>query len=79
VPVILPAKSAFPELVEISGGGILFPADDRSALVETLEQLLTDEPQRRLLSTTGRKNALEFFSIKRAAQETLELIAGLFK
>ena len=63
VPVVLPAKSAFPELVEKSGGGILYSPDDRSALVETLEQLFADESQRRFLSMTGRKNALEFFSV----------------
>jgi len=79
VPVVLPAKSTFPELVEKSGGGILFPAEDHSALVETLEQLFADDSKRRLLSTTGRKNALEFFSVKRAAQEIIELILGLFK
>ena len=79
VPVVLPAKSAFPELVEKSGGGVLYPADDRFALVETCEQLLADEPKRRHLSTTGRKNALEFFSINRAAQESMELVLGLFE
>jgi len=75
-PVVLPAKSAFPELVEKSGGGVLYPAEERSALVETLERLLADEPQRRLLGTTGRKKALEYFSVKRTAQETIELAAG---
>ena len=76
-PVVLPAKSAFPELIEKSGGGILFPPDDRLALIETLEQLFTDESKRRHLSVTGRKNALEFFSVSRAAQESIDLILRL--
>ena len=74
VPVVLPASSAFPELIEKSGGGILYPVEDRFALVQTLEQLFADETQRRQLSTTGKKNALEFFSVKRAGQEILDLI-----
>jgi len=74
VPVVLPEKAAFPELVEKTGGGILFPAENRLAYVETLEQLFADDSKRRLLSTTGRKNALEFFTVKRAAQETLKLL-----
>jgi len=78
VPVVLPEKSAFPELIEKSGGGILYPPKDRFALVETLEQLFADEPKRRLLSATGRKIALEFFSVKRAAQETSDLFLRLF-
>ena len=78
VPVVLPAKSAFPELVEQSSGGILYPPEDRAALVETLEQLFADEPRRRHLGITGKKKALEFFSINRAAQESMDLILGLF-
>ena len=78
VPVVLPAKSAFPELIEKTGGGVLYPAEDRLALVETLEQLFADETQRRQLCIAGRKNALEFFSVKRAGQETLDLICELF-
>jgi glycosyltransferase involved in cell wall biosynthesis len=79
VPVVLPSRSAFPELVEKSGGGVLYPSESDSALVETLEQLFIDEPKRQQLSNTGRKNALEFFSIKRVAQETTDLIAGLLE
>ena len=78
VPVVLPAKSAFSELIEKSGGGILYPSENRFALIETLERLLTDEPKRRHLSLVGRKNALEFFSITRAAQESIDLILGLY-
>ena len=79
VPVVLPAKGAFPELLEKTGGGILYPAEDRSAYVETLEQLFADEPKRRLLGTTGKKNVMEFFTVKRAAQETMNLILGLLE
>ena len=77
VPVILPAVSAFPELVEKSGGGILYVPDDQLALVETLEQIFADEQQRRQLSVTGKKNALEFFSVNRAAQEVMDKIEEL--
>ena len=77
VPVVLPAKFAFPELIEKSGGGILFPPGDRFALIETLEQLFADESKRRHLSVTGRKNTLEFFSVRRAAQEMMDLILRL--
>jgi len=77
VPVVLPAKAAFPELVEKSGGGILYDPESSSALVERLEQMFADESKRRQLSVTGRKNALEFFSVKRAAQEVMNLIAEL--
>ena len=78
VPVVLPAKSSFPELIEKTGGGVLYPAEDHFALVKTLEGLFADKAQRRQLSSSGRKNALEFFSVKRAGQEILDLIQELF-
>jgi glycosyltransferase involved in cell wall biosynthesis len=77
VPVVLPNQFAFPELVEKTGGGILFAAQHRLALVETLEQIFTDESKRRLMGATGKQNALEFFSVKRAAQEILEHVLNL--
>ena len=76
VPVVLPAQSAFPELIEMSGGGVLFAPEDRLALVEALERLFADGSERRLLGVSGRRSALEFFSIERAAQETLHWIAN---
>jgi glycosyltransferase involved in cell wall biosynthesis len=74
VPVVMPEASSFPELIEKSGGGVLYSSENRLALVEALEMLFTDEAKRQHLSVTGRKNALEFFSVQRAAQESNELI-----
>ena len=78
VPVVLPAKSAFPELIEKSGGGLLYPPEDPLALVEALETLFADKTKRQQLSLAGRKSALEFFSVQRAAKESMELILDLF-
>ena len=77
-PVVLPARSAFPELVEKSGGGVLYDPDDKNALVEALEQIFADESKRRQLSVTGRESALEFFSASRAAGEVMEQISRMF-
>ena len=77
VPVVLPASSAFPELIEKTGGGLLFAPEDRLALVETLEQIFADESKRRELGTAGKKNTWEFFSINRSAQEIIDMIAAL--
>jgi len=78
VPVVLPAVAAFPELVEKSGGGVLYNPDDRTALIETLEQIFADESKRQRLSMVGRENALKFFSVNRAASEVIEQVRELF-
>ena len=74
VPVVLPAKSSFPELIEMSGGGVLYPPDDFLALVEVLETLCADKSRRQYLGKSGRNHAWEYFSIRRASNEVLELI-----
>ena len=78
VPVVLPARSAFPELVEKSGGGVLFDPEESLDLVEALEQIFADESKRRRLSITGQENALEYFSVRRAAQEVMEWVVEMF-
>lgn len=78
VPVVLPDRAAFPELVAKSGGGILYASGNRFALINTLEQIFADESKRRLLSVTGKKNALDFFSVNRAAQEIMNYISDMF-
>ena len=77
VPVVLPAKSAFPELVEKSGGGVLYPPGDMLALVEALERIFADESERKRLGIAGQNAALEFFLVERAAREIMQRIMEL--
>lgn len=44
-PAVLPASGVFPELVELSGGGLLVPPRDAQALAGALAQLM-DQPDR---------------------------------
>jgi len=53
VPVILPSHGAFPELIESTGGGLLFPSNDLDALVDGLDRLLTDDALRRGAAESG--------------------------
>jgi glycosyltransferase involved in cell wall biosynthesis len=40
VPVVLPRHGAFPEMVEDTGGGLLFEPGSPSALAEALKQMI---------------------------------------
>ncbi len=42
VPVVVPAHGAFPEMIEDTGGGLLFAPHDVAALAEALRQLIQD-------------------------------------
>ncbi len=53
VPVVQPATGAFPEILEITGGGITYSPDTISELSKSLVKVLTNHDLRKKLSETG--------------------------
>lgn len=80
-PVVLPELSAFPEIVQASGGGVLFaPGQSDRAFAENLAAALTTllrEPAKcRALGEAGRVAAMREFSMTRLAERLVELTAS---
>lgn len=78
VPVVQPRLGVFPELLEATGGGLLFEpghenADTENALAAGLRQLLENPEQARHLGLSGRRAVLAHYHSRRMAEETLEL------
>jgi len=63
VPVVQPPTGAFPEIVEKTGGGIIYPADSVSDLASGLLKLLKDKDLRLKLGKKGMKSVLEKFTL----------------
>lgn len=72
VPVVQPHHAAFPELVELSGGGELCEPGNPKALAEALELLLLDFSRARALGAAGRKSVEERFTADAMAKETVQ-------
>jgi glycosyltransferase involved in cell wall biosynthesis len=79
VPVVQPRHAAFPELVEISGGGVLCEPGDPKALADALEPLLLDPSRARALGAAGRKAVEEKFSAQAMANETMKAFETVVK
>lgn len=74
VPVVQPDHGAFPELIQLSGGGQLCPPDDVTALADSLETLLQDDHQREQFTNRGLLSARHEFSAARMAERFEEAL-----
>lgn len=77
VPVVLPRKGAFPEMIEPSRGGLLVPPGDTTALADALESLVSDPALRRRLGQSARQWVLEHRSVRTQATALVRLIETL--
>jgi glycosyltransferase involved in cell wall biosynthesis len=76
VPVVQPAHGAFPELIEATGGGLLFPPGDAEAHAKALERLLLNREQRLQLATSGHAAVRRSFADAALVAATRELMRG---
>ncbi len=77
VPVVQPAAGAFPEIIEKTGGGVVYDPNDEKGLVAALEQILSDPAHRQELGIRGRAAVLEDFSVERSSQGVLAVYQSL--
>jgi glycosyltransferase involved in cell wall biosynthesis len=77
VPVVQPALGAFPEIVEVSGGGITYSPNTPEKLSESWAELLKDPEKLEKLSQTGYEGTKTKFNIHNHAAEIVELYETL--
>ncbi len=75
VPVVEPQHGAFPEMIEKTGGGVLFAPGDIGDLAARLLELAKDPARRRELGRRGSENVRRHYSAARMAERTLEICA----
>jgi glycosyltransferase involved in cell wall biosynthesis len=76
VPVVQPAHGSFPELLEATGGGLLYDASGQAAahnLAAALARLMDDSQLREGLAARGRQSVHEAFTDAVMAQQTWSL------
>jgi len=73
VPVVQPRAASFPELIEATGGGVLYEPGDVKALADAVEGLLADPENLRALGEAGRKAVWKDFSAERMAENIVRV------
>jgi ATPase subunit of ABC transporter with duplicated ATPase domains len=69
IPVVQPALGAFPEITEISGGGITYSPNNPEALANALAALLADPDQLHDRSRRARAGVERHFNINTQADK----------
>jgi len=73
VPVVQPASGVFPELLEMTGGGLLFEPNNVDALTEALSCLLLDPSEAGRLAQKGKAAVTEKFNIVQTAEQMVRI------
>ena len=77
VPVVQPRVGGYPEVLERTGGGVLYDATDKAALVNSLESLLLDPERARTLGRDGRENVYRDFGVDTMADGVAKIYESL--
>ena len=73
VPVVEPKIGVFEELIETTGGGVLYEPNDAQALADALESLLLDADYALKLGARGRRGIVENFDVMQTAQNMVRI------
>lgn len=76
VPVVQPRLHGFPEVLEATGGGVLYEPGG-PALADALEGLLTDPERARALGAAGREAVARDFTAERMARDVARVCTML--
>ena len=73
VPVVLPRRGAFPELIENTGGGIIVEADNPGCLAKGIWSVLHDRSLGERLGQAGHENVRREYSIEKSALRATQI------
>ncbi|MFL6229680.1 MAG: glycosyltransferase family 4 protein [Pyrinomonadaceae bacterium] len=77
VPLVVPRRGAFTEVIERTGGGLLVEPDDAAALAGGLLAIKNDPARAAKLGRAGAEGVGAHYSVARMAERALEVYAGV--
>jgi glycosyltransferase involved in cell wall biosynthesis len=77
VPVAQPKSGAFPELIQETGGGVLFEPNDPESLADAVENLLANPDTARQFGKNAHEMTLRCFSAQTMAENFIKVLEPL--
>ena len=68
IPVVQPSTGAFPEIIEMTSGGIVYEPDSVTELASNLQKILHDEQLLKYFSEEGKKRVAQELSLKKMSE-----------
>ena len=65
IPIVQPATGAFPEIIRMTQGGIVYSPDNHEELVKNLVRVLNDKKLQKELGEAGKANVRSSFSLEK--------------
>ena len=69
IPMVQPALGAFPEVIKVSGGGVIYSPNEPKHLAEALASLILNDEKLHELSTAGLEGVKQHFDIHAQAKK----------
>jgi len=79
VPVVQPRCASFPELIEATGGGVVYDHQGTESLATALEKMLHNPSEAKSLGLKAREAVRKNFSITKMAEQLVSLLDKLTK
>lgn len=77
VPLVQPALGAFPEIIQATGGGVIYEPNTAQALADKLAEVLTDASKLETMSIAGRKAVEDHFNCSKLSTKMVEIYKSL--
>ena len=77
IPVVQPDEGGFSEVINKTGGGVVYSPNDADTLAENLAKLLDDPGKIKKLSEKGRTKVKKHFDISNFVNDTLDVYQSL--
>ena len=79
IPMVQPALGAFPEVIEGSGGGVIYGENKPELLAKSLGELIFDDARLQKLSTAGLAGVKAHFDIHAQAKKMVAVYESVMK